>query len=271
MILTEARVVEITKITPKYYYLLLAEPQIASMASPGQFVHIRIGNGLHPLLRRPFSIARSFPQEGMFVIIFRLVGEGTRILSLLSEGEYVDCLGPLGNGFRPQKRASFSLLVAGGAGIAPLLFLADNLRQRKKEVLLLYGASSEKELIPLEKFLPVDETPGFTSGSKIDIIRATEDGSLGFKGRVTELFAKILEGGRAPEEIFACGPRPMLQALTEENSRFCYPLQLSLEEHMACAIGACQGCAVKIKKGGSITFVSVCRDGPVFYSHEVIW
>lgn len=271
MFLTKAQVLEISKIVANYYYLLLKEPRMALESSPGQFMHIRIRESLDPFLRRPFSIAGAFPQEGKIAIIFRIAGEGTRILSFLRKGDYLDCLGPLGRGFKPHEGAAFSMLVAGGVGLAPLLFLAGTLLQEEKKVLLLYGASSRSELIPVEKFLPACDTESFSSGGKIEILRATEDGSLGFRGTVIGLFEKVLKNGRQPDEIFACGPRPMLQALTEKNSRYNYPLQLSLEERMACAMGACQGCAVKIKRNDKSAFCSVCRDGPVFYAHEVIW
>jgi len=100
---------------------------------------------------------------------------------------------------------------------------------------------------------------------------ATEDGSAGFKGPVTALLEEALRNGLKPDEIFACGPRPMLRALAEKNREWGHPLQLSLEERMACGVGACQGCAVKIRKEEEAGYRTVCRDGPVFYSHEVVW
>ncbi|RJX27239.1 MAG: dihydroorotate dehydrogenase electron transfer subunit [Dethiobacter sp.] len=259
--LSRARVMEITEITSNHYYLLLEDPQMARESLPGQFLHIRIRESLAPFLRRPFSIAGASPGEGTLQIIFRLAGEGTRILSSVRQGEFLDCLGPLGSGFKPLKGPVFSVLVAGGVGVAPLLFLARTLVQEQKKVVLFYGASSLDELIPVRRFLP----------GEIEIRRATEDGSSGFRGLVTGLFEEALKNGLKPEEIFACGPRPMLQALAEKNKGWSYPMQLSLEERMACGIGACQGCAVKISKGEETGCRLVCRDGPVFHSHEVVW
>ncbi len=259
--LSRARVTEITEITSNHYYLLLEDPQMARESIPGQFLHIRIRESLAPFLRRPFSIAGASPGEGTLKIIFRVAGEGTRILSSVRQGEYLDCLGPLGSGFKPLKGPVFSALVAGGVGVAPLLFLARTLVQEQKKVFLFYGASSLGELIPVRRFLP----------GEIEIHLATEDGSGGFRGLATALFEEALRNGLKPGEIFACGPRPMLQALAEKNREWDYPMQLSLEERMACGIGACQGCAVKIRKGEETGYRPVCRNGPVFYSHEVVW
>jgi dihydroorotate dehydrogenase electron transfer subunit len=260
-VLSRARVIEITEIISNHYCLLLESPQIAGESVPGQFLHIRIRKSLAPFLRRPFSIAGISPGEGTVTIIFRVAGEGTRILSSLRQGEYLDCLGPLGSGFKTLDGTACSALVAGGIGVAPLLFLARTLVDEHKKVMLFYGASTWNELIPVKKFLP----------GEVEIYMATEDGSGGFKGRATELFEEALRNGSKPGEAFACGPRPMLQVLTEKNSKWNFFLQLSLEERMACGIGACQGCAVKTKMGDETCYRLLCRDGPVFYSHEVVW
>ncbi len=261
MMLSRARLLEISEPASHYFSLLLEAPDPAAKAAPGQFMHIRIRESLDPFLRRPFSIACTSPEEGTITILFRVTGVGTGILSRMQPGEYLDCLGPLGSGFNLPKDSAFSALVAGGAGIAPLLFLARRLAEDQK-VALFYGASSKNELVPVEKFLH----PG-----QIAIYRATEDGGTGFRGRVTGLFEEFLKNGLKPDEIFACGPPAMLRTLTEKNQVWNRPLQLSLEERMACGIGACRGCAVKTTNGKETGYRTVCRDGPVFYSHEVVW
>ncbi|NMB41078.1 MAG: dihydroorotate dehydrogenase electron transfer subunit [Firmicutes bacterium] len=261
MMFFKGQVKKITELTFNQYCLLLENLQAAKKAVPGQFLHIRIREGLAPFLRRPFSIAGTSPREGTVSVIFRIVGEGTAMLSHLQPGENLDCLGPLGSGFETIDKAACSVLIAGGIGAAPLLFLARKLTDEKKKVFLFYGASTASELIPLKKYLP----------SEVEIHWATEDGSAGYEGLVTGLFVKALKKGLKPEEIFACGPRPMLQALALKNDQWNFPLQLSLEERMACGIGACQGCALKTKSGDEIGYRMVCRDGPVFHSYEVVW
>ncbi len=256
-----ARVVSVEELARHYYYLLLREPQLAVQARPGQFLHIRVGEGLVPFLRRPFSLAGADPQKGTLKIIFRLVGEGTALLSKVKKGAVLNCLGPLGRGFQVSAGPLPAVLLAGGIGVAPLLFLARALAKEKRKVILFYGAPSSAELLPLKKFLP----------GEIALQLATEDGSSGYHGRVTDLLAEAVHGGLQPAALFACGPRPMLQALTRQNEAWNFPLQLSLEERMACGLGACKGCAVSVRQGEKSTYRMVCRDGPVFTAQEVEW
>ena len=261
--LSRAKIIEIEEIIPDHYYLLLENPQVARESVPGQFLHIRVREGLVPFLRRPFSIAGTSPGAGTVAVIFRVAGEGTAILGSLQQGDYLDCLAPLGSGFKTETAdgGALSVLVAGGIGVAPLLFLAGTLADEQKKVILFYGASTAKELLPVKKFLP----------AAVEIRLATDDGSTGYKGLITAFFEEFLKNGLNPGNIYACGPRPMLRALAEINSGQNYVLQLSMEERMACGMGACQGCAVKTIIGDKTGYQLLCRDGPVFYSLEVIW
>lgn len=261
--LSKAIVREITKISHNSYYLELEEKRLARQSLPGQFLHIRVSNTQTPLLRRPFSVAGVNLNKGTVQIIFAQVGEGTRTLSQLTPGDFLDCLGPLGSSFKhyPADKSPF-VLVAGGMGVAPLLFLANNLLLKKHEVLFFYGAASLLETISIQTFFP----------EALKVILATEDGSSGYHGLVTEAFRDSIEGGLKPAQVFACGPRAMLKTLAVESRKKNLHLQVSLEERMACGIGACRGCAVMVKGGNDlVTYARVCKEGPVFNYQEVDW
>jgi dihydroorotate dehydrogenase electron transfer subunit len=241
--LSGAKVIESEMVASGIFSLLLEEKRLAEEARPGQFIHLRLNknSSAAPLLRRPFSIAGAFPERGFLQIVFQLRGEGTKTLSSLQGGDELDCLGPLGSGFQPGEDSQLAaLLVGGGIGVAPLLFLAQTLLQSHKRVLLFYGAARLTELIPLERFLP----PG------VEVYLATDDGSAGFQGFVTDmLHFRLQKEGRLPAEIFACGPRLMMKRLAGMEIARDMRMQLSLEEMLACGIGACHGCAVETSRG----------------------
>jgi dihydroorotate dehydrogenase electron transfer subunit len=260
-LLSKARVLEIRKVSSNCYFLLLEEARIARESLPGQFLHIRIAENLTPFLRRPFSIAGASPENGTLKIFFQIMGEGTRILSMAQKDDLLDCLGPLGSGFSSQKALNPSVLLAGGIGAAPLLFLSEALLREEKKVIFYYGASSFEQIIPVKSYFPAEA----------EVFLATEDGSAGYSGFVTGAFQEALDNGLKPGEIFACGPKPMLQELAKKNREWKFPMQISLEERMACGIGACQGCAVAVQENGETRCRLVCRDGPVFNWDEVIW
>lgn len=255
-----ALVREIEEVREGFYYLALEEPYLAAAALPGQFLQLRVTHTLDPLLRRPFSVAGTSPQTGIVRLFFRRLGAGTKLLSRLRSGDHLDCLGPLGSPFLPAGKSP-AVLLAGGTGIAPLMFLAQKLGSAGDEVCLFYGAATAAALLPVERFLPY--------GPRLYYV--TEDGSAGEAGLLTGAFERALEKGLVPGELFACGPRPLLALLAEKNRRWGYPLQVSLEENMACGVGACQGCAVLVQKDGEKAYARVCREGPVFYGAEVVW
>jgi len=259
---SEARIADIEEVAAGCFSLVLEQRGIAEEASPGQFIFIRINNSLTPFLRRPFSIAGVWPETGLLQIFFSLRGEGTEILSRKRRGDILDSFGPMGTGFSPGDDPSLTVLLGGGIGMAPLLFLARNLQERQKKIVLFYGASQSDQLIPLQRFLSSD----------IEINLATDDGSSGFKGFVTDLFQSRLQDGMQPEEIFACGPRQMMQNLMNMEIANSIKMQFSMEERMACGIGACRGCVVEIRSStDEKVYKRVCRDGPVFNSSEVVW
>ncbi|HNW38810.1 MAG TPA: dihydroorotate dehydrogenase electron transfer subunit [Candidatus Omnitrophota bacterium] len=245
------------KITGNYWHLEFESGLIARLARPGQFINIRLTDGCEPLLRRPISIHRV--KASKVGIMYEVLGKGTQVLSAKQPGEFLDVIGPLGNGFTYSSAATKpvlkkNILIAGGMGVAPLVFLAEKLKLSKPLVLL--GARSKKQLLCLPEFKALGCT----------VKLATDDGSAGFKGRVTDLLNLVLEQTEA-RGLFSCGPHPMLAAVARIARENKITAQLSLEEHMACGIGACLGCVVATGAG----YRSVCKDGPVFFSEELIW
>jgi len=275
-----AKLIYNKKVKGKYFHLLLKAPRIAKQAQPGQFVDIRINDSCQPLLRRPFSIHKighkSQVTSHKLEILYEVVGRSTEILSQKKAGEYLDIIGPLGNGFDYRTAygvARTALLVAGGMGVAPLLFLAEQLMKRNtpyaiRNTLVLIGAKTKGHILCEKEFKKL--------GYSVKI--ATDDGSRGFKGKVTDLLKEIL--GTTNHEprttIYACGPRPMLKEIAAISKEHKIPAQASLEEHMACGIGACLGCVVKTQNAKRNTqyrfqYKRICKEGPVFNADEIVW
>ena len=253
-----AQILRNQNIKAAYWHCLLKAPGIAKTAQPGQFINIKVCDGLDPLLRRPLSIHRV--NGSTIEVLYEVVGKGTAILSQRKPGEILDIIGPLGNGFSYQtekKRRLNAILVGGGMGVAPLFFLAQQLKANRP--LVLIGART-KELISCEKEFK-------SLGCRVFL--ATDNGSAGFKGKVTDLLKNVLL--KAPDAkltvIYACGPQPMLKAISSFIKVRGLSAQLSLEEHMSCGIGACLGCVVKTRSG----FKRVCKEGPVFNAQDLVW
>jgi dihydroorotate dehydrogenase electron transfer subunit len=221
------------------------------VTAPGQFVHIKIGNGFSPLLRRPISIADVNHEEKSITLIFRAEGKGTKLLATVKAGEQLDVLGPLGNGFSLEaiNQGETALLVGGGIGVPPMYYLAKQLKAKGVTVLHALGFATKDVVFYEEEFSMLGDT-----------VVVTIDGSRGDKGYVTD---GILNKGWDFDLFFACGPTPMLKALTNQ-----YGDQkgfLSLEERMGCGIGACFACVCHAENG----YRKICSDGPVFPVGEV--
>lgn len=251
--LTElAQVIRHDTLGPQVKELVLQAPGIAAQALPGQFIHLRVADATyHPLLRRPFSIAGANAEIGTIRIIYRIVGQGTRYLAGLAVGDHVDCLGPLGNGFDLQ--AERPVLVGGGMGLAPLLFLAGTLCP--KPMTLVMGGRGEEELFWQDLFKDVCRNVHVT----------TNDGSLGTQGVVTDILPGLLASNQF-DRLYTCGPHPMLKAVAEVAAKAKLSCQISLEEYMACGIGGCLSCTCSAPDGKRR---KVCTDGPVFWNGEV--
>jgi dihydroorotate dehydrogenase electron transfer subunit len=247
------------KVAENTFLMALDSPEIASIAIPGQFVMVRVGNGLDPLLRRPFSLC-GIDGESRIFCLYRVVGRGTSILSRMNTGETLSVLGPLGKGFPAPEKQEHALLVAGGMGIAPLIFLSEKIKSALSGFFAGYGSS--RDLVPFADLNLGD--------SKVSI--ATEDGSAGHKGLVTDLLeAGLVQLPEGMPRVYACGPLPMLKAVSAITAGKNVPCQVSLEASMACGLGACQGCAVKVGLDGGTEYGHVCQDGPVFDANVVDW
>jgi len=256
-----ARILLHSRITADYFRLRLLCPEIARLAQPGQFVMLRVNEGRDPVLRRPFSFSRIFsPQEkktkpedeGVLEICYKVVGRGTSLMTQLREGQRLDLLGPLGKGFWATTGSKRAILVGGGIGIAPLIPWGEHLqRERKKkkttsksleetpEVLILIGGKSRERILGIKEFKKMGLDPQM----------ATEDGSLGMPGLVTDLLEQeLMTRGRNSAVLYACGPMPMLARVSQIADQFDLPCQVLLEARMACGVGACLGCAVKVKE-----------------------
>ena len=328
---TSSTLIKKSWMTEEVVRLTFSDPHIPRLAVPGQFVFLRSSPLNYPLLRRPYSLFDVDEEKGIFGLLIKVVGIGSRILSQRSEGELVDLIGPLGNGFflsdnsgqrelltlsgnsrsgefptqsdsrssrdagacggsllsrevpppcepppggeaialdgtrtsgdvLSQGRAKAkNLIVAGGIGIAPLHFLARRLKERGEEVVVLFGAASRNEVLCSSEFQELDIPFGVS----------TEDGSLGKMGKVSSLIPEHLSRDKRIQ-IYACGPRGLIREVVELAGREDLPCQISMEERMACGLGACRSCVCKVGTESQFEYKRVCRDGPVFRAEELI-
>ena len=239
--------------------LHLSCEQIAREVQPGQFVQVRVSDGSDPFLRRTFSVYDADADRGTFSLMVDMVGPGTEKLCRHNRTRTVSVIGPLGRSFDIQGEKDAPVwYVAGGVGAAPLLFLAHTLHGRGlSRHTMFFGARDRLTHALYEDLFSVVPRVMFSS----------DDGSVGFHGYVSELLEKELERER-PAVMYVCGPHQMMKAVASIAIRKDIPCQVSLEERMACGIGACYGCAVPLVDG---RMVRSCVDGPVFHAREVAW
>jgi dihydroorotate dehydrogenase electron transfer subunit len=282
MRLVAAELVDSREILPGQWLQSFHAPALASGTRAGQFIHVRAGDWSGLVLRRPFSFNTVDLGTGIITIHFRTVGRGTEWFTRLRTGDTLDMLGPLGRPFEVDPRSRHLLLVAGGLGIAGVRMLADEAIRDGRQVVLLFGAASAREVYP-SSLLP----------DEVEYVVATDDGSLGHHGFVTDLVPAYEAWA---DQAFACGPAPMLRALARlstgrrerlgvaklgrkkgggksvpigsPQARRKAFLQVSMEQNMGCAVGACLGCVVMSVTGAP---QRVCREGPVFASDEIAW
>jgi len=245
------------KIKSDVFLLGLDSSYLAKTAKPGQFLHVKVDDKT-TILRRPLSVHKI--EKNLVYILFRVRGRGTRLLANSKKGDIFDIIGPLGNGFYVPHPTSHvqQILVAGGMGVAPLVFLAEKLtgiKNQKSKIknLVLLGAKSKKEVLAESEFKKL--------GFEINI--ATDDGTRGYKGSVVALLKKNLSAMRSPlnANIYACGPKEMFFEIKKVLEK--YPkiqAQVSFEQFMGCGLGICYGCVIETKEG----YKKVCKDGPVF-------
>jgi dihydroorotate dehydrogenase electron transfer subunit len=240
-----------------YHVLALQAPEVAARASPGQFVSLGVG-AAGTVLRRPFSIAAA--DSGTVELVFEVVGPGTAWLADRRAGDRLDAAGPLGSAFTAPPRRRPALLVGGGYGSAPLAFLARRLAGAGHPVDAVTGAASAARLLAPE-----------TLGAPLrHAWVATEDGSTGGRGVVTELLDAALDADGAVA-VYACGPMPMLAAVSSRAARRGLACQVAVEEAMACGVGVCWTCVIPQRRDGRVEHVRACLDGPVFDGATVAW
>jgi dihydroorotate dehydrogenase electron transfer subunit len=282
MRLVASELIDSREILPGQWLQSVHAPDLASGSRAGQFVHVRTGDYSGLVLRRPFSINTADPATGVITIHFRTIGRGTEWFTRLRPGDAIDMLGPLGRPFEVDPRSRHLLLIAGGLGMAGVRYLADEAIRDGRQVTLLFGAASARDVYP-SSLLP----------DEVEYVIATDDGSVGHAGFVTDLVPAYEAWA---DQAFACGPAGMLGALarmaTGRRERLGVArlgrkrgagkgdppgspaarrkafLQVSMEQNMGCAVGACLGCVV-MGVGG--TPQRVCREGPVFASDEINW
>ncbi len=271
----ETVVVQAKKLPGRMFFLEFAAPELAKKCAPGEFVMIQVESGTDPFLRRAFSVFCTEPKKGMLSILGKSYGFGTTLLRGKKAGDRLKMVGPLGNRFGRAKKKECTVLVAGGVGLAPLYFyqqdLAKNLR---KDTQLFLGTRSKEEVLALNKLMPAATNLQF----------ATDDGSYGYRGRVTDLLKKWLEKSKNGNlvRILSCGPDSMMAKTVEIARQFNLPIEVSLETAMACGFGICIGCSVKSipdeemesefpKTLDGYIYQRACIDGPVFNGHQVAW
>ncbi|MEW6447068.1 MAG: dihydroorotate dehydrogenase electron transfer subunit [Bacillota bacterium] len=255
----EAEIVTQRKVATGCYRLEIYVPEIARQAQPGQFVMIKTSVTLDPLLRRPFSICTVDRELGLVKILYRVVGRGTTLMAGKKLGRRLNVFGPLGKAYTVPPNGRFTV-VAGGIGIAPLYFLIQRLRALGNEVNLFYGAQNRFDLLLAEELTAL----------RTNLYTATDNGSVGFKGTVVDLLKS--KGIPPADMVYAAGPPRMLAALSSVlKEAGVTKAEFSLEQRMGCGIGACRGCAVKVRTPDGPVYKRVCTDGPVFNAEEVIW
>ena len=242
-----------------YQSLTLVAPGIAEAARPGQFVHVLAGEDRSFPLRRPFSIHR-IEAPGTVEVVFDVVGAGTLALSRLRPHDVVDLLGPLGRPFTPPPAPTGCLLVGGGYGTAPLFFLATELRVRRCRVDFVIGAASAGRLL--------DAMEAKRLGHSLTL--TTDDGSAGRRGLVTDPLGDQLARTGAGQ-VYACGPMPMLAAVSRVAAAAGVPCQVAVEEQMACGTGICFSCVLPVGPGAPTRMARSCLEGPVFDGAAIAW
>ncbi len=252
------KIVRNQKLNDKYYLLEIKCEEFVREAKVGQFIMINTRHHDYtsdPLLRRPLGIADI--NGDRFTLVYMVVGKGTRLLSEWQTGSDISFSAPLGNSFSLVKGQKTALL-AGGIGIAPIYWLAKTLKESGCAVDLYYGGRTVDDVVLIEELKAITD----------HLIVTTNDGSAGVKGMVTDPFVKNI---KSYDTVFACGPKPMLRAVSEIAVEHELPVEVSLDERMACGLGACLGCIIYVKEGDDVVQKRCCVEGPVFDGTKVVW
>jgi dihydroorotate dehydrogenase electron transfer subunit len=249
----DLKVVSVERIHERYVLLKLTDSQPLPEMLPGQFVEVRVDGTSHTFLRRPISINYVDRDRNELWLLVATVGDGTRRMAEMQPGELLNCVLPLGNGFTPAKSGEKVLLVCGGVGVAPLLYMGAEMQKAGIEPTFLLGARSAKDLLMLPLFKRYGR-----------VFMTTEDGSEGEKGFVTN---HSLLRQEHFDRISTCGPTPMMKAVARYARQAGIDCEVSLENLMACGVGACLCCVEKTTEGN----LCVCKEGPVFNVNRLLW
>ena len=287
MLQTRAEVLANERLNEAHWRLTLAAPGIASTIAPGQFVNLRVSSTNSPLCRRPFSVFRTVgagEHASAVEIVYRVVGQGTRLMAGARPGHVFDLIGPLGTGYRPDLSKRVHILVGGGCGVAGLFTLGQRLsaaaQEQELEIVSVLGFRSRSAVMLEEEFASLGG----------ELIVATDDGTHGSHGRVVDVLRDFIEarGGTADCIIYASGPEQMNQALARLCRERGISGQVAVEKHMLCGIGGCLTCTCEVEKAGVLKhrdlsschiqldpeadtgYAMVCRDGPVFDVDELV-
>ncbi len=255
MPLFTARVLANQEVAHDYYQLDFSWISDAPRPVPGQFLTVRVGSSGVPLLRRPFAFSDAAGERASMIYWRR--GDATRAIAGYQPGDAIDVMGPLGVAFPEPTDGAVPVLIAGGVGVGPILFLANALAARAPYPILLIGARSAQGL------------PRVRVDGRVQLRTATDDGSAGYAGTVIDLLDRTLDITAGDVELYLCGPNPMLRAGHDLAARHGIPAWVSMEQTMGCAVGACMGCAIHLT--GVERYARVCTEGPVFRSTDVDW
>jgi len=274
----EGKVISNEGFPDRQYIMRLEAPKTAAHAKPGSFVHIRCNPEIP--MRRPVSLMRVDAEAGWIEIYYKVIGAGLDALSKSEPGTPVNLIGPIGNGFSPSRGKTNKLMIGGGVGIPPMLYLAEDLvKSNPAENLAVFMGSESPFPFALNDSpvalagMPADATAGVPEMDELSIPSrlASQQNYQGVhKGFVTDLAREWLQNNDAADtEIFACGPEPMLEAVAKLAAEFNVPAELCLEEFMACAVGGCAGCAIEVQTPEGSAMKRVCVDGPVFEAMSI--
>lgn len=251
--LKDLKITSVEYLHPRFVLIKLKSDEALPEIKPGQFVEVKVEGSASTFLRRPISINYVDKENSEIWLLVQLVGDGTRAMARLNEGDSLNVLFPLGNGFTAPKKGEKVLLVGGGVGVAPLLEYGKALKEAGAKPVFLLGARTKADLMQLDLF-----------GKYGDVYITTEDGSEGEKGFVTQHSVLTKESF---DRISTCGPKPMMVAVARFAKANSIPCEVSLENMMACGLGACLCCVEKTVKGN----VCVCKEGPVFNINDLTW
>lgn len=250
-------IIKNVRICNDFFLLEFSWDPDATKPKPGQFLTIRITDNNFPLLRRPFAISSFDERLNTASIIYQRRGKGTDLLAAKVAQEQIDLIGPLGNSFPMPNQHQKAVLVAGGIGLGPILFLSSTLYHSNTASQLIFGCRNQLFIPKYDLF-----------ESQLPVI-CTDDGSAGFQGTVSDYLLTIWSTISADTVFYSCGPNPMLQACHQLAQKNGLPSYVSVEQVMACGVGACMGCVVKVKQAPG--YARACKEGPVFSSYDMVW